>query len=109
MKRILRNAALVVALSFWTSVSFAWQVTAKVTAIEATWVPDYVLFQLDAGMSNCTSATWLNYTGIGGGQTVPRDSVKAIYAALLMAEAAGKKILVVGNDCSIINVQPTNQ
>lgn len=108
MKRIIRNVALAAALSLSASLAFAWQVTAKVTAIEATWVPDYVLFQLDAGMSNC-AGTWLNYTGVGAGQTVAKDSVKAIYAALLMAAGTGKKVLVVGNGCNIINVQPTNQ
>ncbi len=108
MNRIIRTAIMAITLSFLVPLSHAWQVTAKVTAIEATWVPDYVLFQLDAGMSNC-AGTWLSYTGTLAGQTVPKDNVKAIYANLLMAVASSKKILVVGSDCSIINVQATNQ
>lgn len=109
MKRIIRNVALAATLFLSTSLALAWQVTAKVTAIEATWVPDYVLFQLDTGMSNCTASTWLNYTGTSAGQTVAKDSVKAAYALVLLAIQSGKKVLVVGSDCSIINVQATNQ
>lgn len=108
MNRIICNVALAATLSLSASLSFAWQVTAKVTAIEATWVPDYVLFQLDTGMSNC-AGTWLNYTGVGAGQTVAKDSVKAAYALVLSAIQSGKKVLVVGNGCNIINVQVTNQ
>lgn len=108
MKRIIRSVALAATLSLLASLVFAWQVTAKVTAIEATWVPDYVLFQLDTGMSNC-AGTWLNYTGTGAGQTVAKDSVKAAYVLVLSAIQSGKKVLVVGSDCSIINVQATNQ
>lgn len=105
----MKRTALVASLVFFSSVASAWEVTAKVIRIEATWVPDYVLFQLDSGMSNCNGYGWLQYTGSGAGQTDSKKNVQAAYAALLTALQTGKKVYVNVSNCAVINIQPTNQ
>lgn len=88
----------------------AWEVTGKVIRIEPTWVPDYVLFQLDTGLGGCTQTTWINYTGIGSGQTEPKSNVKAVYIILLASLYTGKQITAYGSTlCSSTNIQPSNQ
>lgn len=109
MKHII---TLIAVLSFFSvpSVSYAdWQVTGKVVAVEATWVPEKVLFQIDNGMGNCIQWPWFFYQANLGGQIDQPGAVRAAYDGLVAALYTGKKVKVVGNGCDIVNVQFTNQ
>lgn len=110
MNKFINQVTLWVVLTAISLTASAWEVTGKVIRIEPTWVPDYVLFQLDTGLGGCTATTWLNYTGTGSGQTEPKKNVQAIYALLLVSLHTGKQIVAYGTTlCSATNIQPLNR
>lgn len=97
-------------LSLCISPAQAWELTGKVNRIEPTWIPEYVLFQLDTGIGGCTQATWIKYTGTDSGQTEPKKNVPAIALILLASLITRNDIAVYGTTpCFATNIQPMNQ
>ncbi len=110
MKKFLIHASLAGTLVLSSAAVHAWEVLGKVVRIKASWVPDYVLLQVDTAFSGCPASTWIKYVGDGVGQTDPKKNIQAAYAALLGALYTGKKVAVYGvSTCVAINLQPTNQ
>lgn len=110
MNTFIKHSALALILSLTVPSASAWETTGKVVRIEPTWVPDYVLFQLDTGIGGCTATTWINYTGTGSGQSDPKKNVQTIHAILFASLYTGKQIAVYGTTlCSATNVQPMNR
>jgi hypothetical protein len=66
-----KNAALAVALGSASVGAIAnpydWSVRALVTGIEVTYVPNEILFSLDASAGPCAAGSWLRYLPFGGG------------------------------------------
>ncbi len=58
----------------------------KVTNVEATYMPAAVSFQLDKGDVACPAGGWLRW------ENASLDNNKAVFAALLSAQATGKLI-----------------
>jgi hypothetical protein len=88
----------------------AWDVTAKVITIEPSYMPDVVLFKLDAAADTCTAGNWLYYYGTAYNTTDSKKNVQAIYIGLLTTLDSGKRLEVHGDtNCVAINIHPTNQ
>ncbi len=101
---------LAVSLSIITSLASAQSVTAKVVNIEPSYMPDMVLFKLDAAFGSCAAGSWVYYYGTAGGSTDPKKNVQAIYAGLLGTMLSGKKVEVSGpTNCVAGFIHPTNQ
>lgn len=113
MKNLYRTIVILMALMFASGQAFAWDVTAKVTLIEPSYMPNMVLFRLDASSSTCPAGSWVYYYGTAyvapNGVTDPLKNVQAIYAGLLTSLSSGKKVEVHGDTgCVAINVHPTS-
>jgi hypothetical protein len=88
----------------------AWDVTAKVVTIEPSYMPDQILFKLDAVAGTCPAFNWMYYTGTAYASSDATKNVQAIYAGLLTALSSGKRLEVHGDtNCVAINIHPTNQ
>jgi len=68
-----------------------------VTLVEASYVPNFVTFQIDRGNTQCPAGTFLTWNGQGSTQALQQDNVKAAYALLLTAKASGQTIQIFGN------------
>lgn len=81
-----------------------WVVTAHVTAVEGTNVPNLVNFALDqngGSTSQCVSGRWINYhpyAGAGTDTTSQQQNVKAVYALLLAAKLTGQTVTIYGTN-----------
>lgn len=89
----------------------AWDVSAKVTTIEPSYMPDQILFRIDTVAGTCPAGTWIYYYGTNYKEvTNSKKNVQAIYAGLLAAVISGKNVEVHGNDeCIAINIHISNQ
>lgn len=56
----------------------------KVTVVEASYVPNYVTFQMSTGTDACPAQSWLRWDGSFHGVN-PASNVKAVYGQLLSA------------------------
>lgn len=88
-----------------------YDVTAKVVNIEPSYMPDLILFKLDATIGTCNADQWLYYYGTYYSPSDPKKNVQTIYAGLLYALASGKKVEVHSEaaGCVVVNIHPTNQ
>jgi len=113
MKKSLRNITLVAVLSLTATLASAQAVTAKVVTVEPSYMPDMVLFKLDAAFGSCAAGSWVYYYGTAyypNPVTDMKKNVQAIYAGLLAAVISGKKMEVSGTaTCVALNIHPTNQ
>lgn len=67
------------------------EIVAKVTVVEATYLPGDVAFQLDTGTSTLPAGTWLHWKKTD-------ENNKAVYGLLMSALMSGKSIRVYFND-----------
>lgn len=87
-----------------------WDATAKVITIEPSYMPDQILFKLDAAAGTCPAGNWMYYTGITYNPSDATKNVQAAYIGLLYALGSGKRVEVHGNvNCTATNIHPTNQ
>lgn len=105
--------SLAAVLTCITSLASAQSVTAKVVNIEPSYMPDQVLFKLDAAFGACAAGSWVYYYGTAyypNPVTDVKKNVQAVYAGLLATMLAGKKVEVSGPaTCIALNIHPTNQ
>ena len=110
---LISRIALAMALICITSPASAQSVTAKVVNIEPSYMPDMVLFKLDAAFGACAAGSWVYYYGTAyypNPVTDAKKNVQAVYVGLLATMLAGKKVEVSGSaTCIALNVHPTNQ
>ena len=104
---------LAASLSIITGLASAQSVIAKVVNIEPSYMPDMVLFKLDAAFGACAAGSWVYYYGTAYSPNPVTDvkkNVQAVYAGLLATMVAGKKVEVSGSaTCIALNIHPTNQ
>ena len=102
--------ALTTALICITSLASAQSVTAKVVNIEPSYMPDMVLFKLDAAYGSCAAGSWVYYYGTAGGSIDPKKAVQAVHAGLLATMLAKTKVEVSGpTNCVASFIHMTNQ
>lgn len=100
-------------VSIFTLASYtaqAWDVTAKVITIEPSYIPDMVLFKIDAAAGTCPAENWIYYYGTAYTPTEQKRNMQSMYAGLLTSTVSGKRMEVHGDvHCTAINIHPTNQ
>jgi hypothetical protein len=67
-------------------------ITGHITVLEPTYLPDKIALQMDVGNTACPPGKWLSWV-----QTRTRDT-QSVYATMLSALLAGKKVDFVIND-----------
>jgi hypothetical protein len=75
----------------------------KVTYIEPTYVPDGIIFHLDAGGGSCAAGSNLTWTVRGSTEASRIANAQAILSVLMTAKMSGSSIDVYVNnsDCSV--------
>lgn len=107
---LISRIALVAVLTGITSLASAQSVAAKVVNIEPSYMPDMLIFKLDAAYGSCAAGSWVYYYGTAGGSTDPKKNVQAIYAGLLATMLAKTKVEVSGpTNCVASYIHMTNQ
>ena len=81
-KILLTIAALVAAPGAWALES----AQARVTFVEATYMPTQVLLQVDTGTASCPAGKWLSW--VNGNA----DNVKAAFGLLIAAVNSGNRV-----------------
>ena len=82
---------------------YDWIVTgARITWIEATYMPSVVPFGIDAAGGSCGAGTQLKWNGSGSDLATQQASVKAIYAALVGAKLSGTTVRLYGVNAGCI-------
>ncbi len=111
MKHILTSLFAAILLAVSLPAQAGYDVTAKVINIEPSYMPDMLLFKLDAAIGTCTVGEWVYYSGTYYSPTDPKKNTQAAYAGLLLALASGKKVEVHAEaaGCTVVNIHPTNQ
>lgn len=75
----------------WWSAHAAEVVTARVTLVEPTYMPNAVSFQIDKPLPSCPLGSWLTWNK-------GPDNNRAVYAALLTAMSSGKRVTLYVNN-----------
>ena len=83
--------------------AYDWAVTAKVTQIEASYIPGSIPFHIDTPAGNCTTDLPLVWQPQGGDAVMRAQNSQGVLAVLLTAKATGQSILVLGdnNGCTV--------
>jgi len=94
-KIILVLGVLIFSNLFSKAQAYDWYITGKVTALEGSYIPNMVSFQMSKGDGSCPAGTWLYWTG--NFHSVNQSAnVKAVFAQLLTAFTTGKTIRLYG-------------
>lgn len=80
-----------------------WTVTAKLTMVEATFMPDSFFVALDTDVGSCPSGTYMSYNRHGGDSESQIHNAEAAFAIALTAKSTGQSVRVVGNNSSGCN------
>ena len=77
---------------------YDWSVRSSVTRIEVTYMPDEIVFALEAPAGPCPSGHNLRYTPAGADVVSKASNAKAVLAVLLAAKTSGQHVLVYGSN-----------
>lgn len=109
MKKILKtfSAAMYAGLFIPNSVmAYDWSVTTAVGAIEASYMPDILAFNVKNAAGSCSAGQLLswNIRGTTSDQTIA--NISSVYALLLTAIAGNRNIIIYGNNagCTIDHI-----
>ena len=80
-----------------------WIVTGKVTMVEATSMPNAMLFTMDTAGGNCGAGSLLSWNLNGADSATQTHNIEAAFAMLVTAKSTGQNIRIFGNNsgCSI--------
>jgi hypothetical protein len=79
--------------------AYDWMTKGHVTDLEPTYIPGFVVFQLDVPEGNQTCAiVWDGSSAQGTSTNKQVDNVKAVYAMLLSAKSTGQSVVVYGSN-----------
>jgi hypothetical protein len=90
-------------LSATPSLAFDWSVSGHVIAIEGTYMPSNLPFQIDVAGGSCAAGTFLHWN-IGGSDATTRNiNAQSVLSILMTAKSSGQKVTVFGNNsgCTI--------
>lgn len=91
-------AALAIGLSAPQAFAYDWMITAHVTLIQPTYLPEYVSFQVDTAGGPCAAGSWLAWPAQGTDEASQIANTQAVYSSLLAAMLAGKSVTLFGNN-----------
>ena len=102
-KKLILAATVTLLLSSVSAIAaYDWNLSAHVVAVEATYIPDHVTFQIDgpAGTS-CPAGSWLVWPGQGTDAVSKQANVQAVYSLLLAAKLSYDTIDLFGNNGNV--------
>jgi len=87
-----------------------WTIEANVQTLEPSYVPNLVVFAVNATGGSCAAGNWLSWGAVGPDYASRAQNVQAVMATLLTALATGKKVRLYGRntDCSIEHIHLLN-
>ena len=97
---------LVVALSLIAlphgALAYDWEVSAHLTEVEGSYVPNEVTIMIDQSAGTCAAGAWLTFSGNPSSNNLPAN-VQAVYAGLLVALQTGSRVELYGSnaECAI--------
>ena len=77
-----------------------WGIAAKVTTVEASHMPNEVLFRIDAAAGACAAGTYMHWSIQGADAATKAQNAQAVYALLLTAKATGQSITMYGDNAT---------
>lgn len=103
MKRLFALPFALLALLPSQALAYDWIANGRVVSIEASYVPSSIPFRLDVGGGACPPGSPLSWSGRGATAAEQQQSVQAILAVLMTAQATGRSVQVYGNNsgCTI--------
>ena len=85
-------AFLALSISFFSNPSYAVEyITGKVTMLESTYMPGFIILQMDTGNTTCPAGTLLKWQK-------DIENNKAVYSTLMAAQVSGRKINFIINN-----------
>lgn len=84
------------------ALAYDWEVTAHLTEVEGSYVPNEVTIMIDQGAGTCAAGAWLTFSGNPSSNNLPAN-VQAAYVGLLAALHTGSRIELYGSnaECAI--------
>jgi len=79
-----------------------WTITAHVTEVEVTYVPDSILFKIDQAAGTCAAGSQLTWNAHGSTDTKQAANTAAATSALTTSVASGKNIKIIGNNANCV-------
>lgn len=75
----------------------------KVSFVESTYIPDNIVFNLNAGVAGCPAQANLTWTARGSNEALKIANIQGVLATLLTAKAANLtiEVWVKTADCSV--------
>lgn len=110
-KRIFQSIVFSLTLIMNTfSYAYTWQQQAKVTVVEATYMPNAVSFITDPLPIECAnSGTWLIWPSRGNTESERIANTRSVYGALMAAQFSGNSISIYGTGCNVEFLHLLNQ
>lgn len=91
----------VIILNFTVSapaMAYDWAMTTKVTSIEASYMPDSLLFKVAGAGGSCAAGQLLGWNRKGSTDALRQSNATSVYALLLTALASNRDIVIYGNN-----------
>jgi hypothetical protein len=104
----LRRSLIVLAMSGLASMISSsasatdWVFDARVTDIEASFVPNEVAFYTDGGAGSCLSGSMMHWPAQGADQTAKTANIQGVLSIMTTALVAGKKVRLYGNNSGCV-------
>ena len=73
-----------------------WSVLARVTSVEATYMPGHISFKVDTTAGNCPAGTFLTWSAQGSTEAAKIANVNAVYAGLISALHTNRQVTLFG-------------
>jgi hypothetical protein len=102
-KRILGLTAAIFSLAALPVSAFDWSIVARVSVVEATYMPGYISFRIDKAAGTCAVGTHLIWNAQGATEATRIANANAVYAGLLSALHTNREVTLFGvnSGCSV--------
>ncbi len=103
MKAYLIAAAALCGFAFGTpALAYDWSVVAKVTSLEASYMPISLDFTVDHAGGSCAAGGLLAWAPQGPDTTSKATNAQAIYSTLMSAELSGHTVTLYGTNSGCV-------
>jgi hypothetical protein len=84
--------------------------SAKVTFLEATYMPGQITLKIDAPLGACAAGTFLRYYPQGADATAQALNIQAVFSLLLTAKVSSQNVILTGYsaDCTVVRFVTLN-
>jgi len=81
-------------------------VEAYVAALEPSYMPGLIAFQIDTAAGTCAAGAFLAYTAQGGTETAKQANAAAAFSVLLTAQTSRRHVKLFGfnSGCAVTNL-----